>query len=222
MAVTLTVSESLGGSAVADALEGGGSGVDLGSVTNGNYAPIISKSANTGKQDLYIRHDATIDPITAFSVFIQQYGTGTGYTYGGAATAAGDYTSIKALGNASGSSKNNNDGLSGGLWLEMDAGVSTSSAFDQASRGTYVKIFGDNSTDGTTLATAFLVSSKAMVYSSSGEQIATSPVDGKIGKSGDTALGTNAHLQFRIYLPTGSTSGGVFQWETVFSYSFTA
>jgi hypothetical protein len=226
MAVNLTVSKTINGSAVSDSLAGGGTGVDLGSCVNNQYAPLTNKTANTGKQDIYVRHNATIDPITAFSIYIQQFGTGTGFTYGGAATAAGDFTTLTGLGNSSGSSKNNADGLSGGLWMEMDAFVATANQFDQSSRPTYVKIFGDNggsAGDGVSLTSAFTVKGAAMVRDASGtETAASAAVDGKIGKSGDTVLGDNAHLAFRMYLPNSHPDGGILQWETVFSYSFTA
>lgn len=225
MSVVLTVAKTLNGTAVIDSLSGGGTGVDLGSVVNNQYAPIISKVANTGKQDIFVRHNATIDPITAFKVHIQQYGTGTGFTYGGAATASGDFSTLANLGTNSGSSKNNADGLSGGLWVDMDWDVSTANLMDQAGRPTLVKIFGDNggtSGDGVSLTSAFTVKADSMVYNSAGETAASAPVDGQIGKSGDTAKGDNSHLQFRIYLPQAHPDGGILQWETVFSYSFTA
>lgn len=222
MAVLLTISETLDGSALADSLAGGGSGCDLGQCVNGQYTPITLKSANTGWQDLYISHDATIDPITNLKAFIQTYGVGTGYTYGGANTAGADYTKLVSLGNSSGSSKNNNDGNSAGLWMEMDADVSTANAFDQAARPTLVKIFGDSSTDGIDLASAFTIKADAMVYNNSGEQLATTPVDGKIGKAADTVLGDAAHLRMRFYLKSSEVDGGILQWECVFSYSYTA
>lgn len=223
MAVLLTVSETINGVAVSDALAGGGTGVDLGSVVNNQYAPIVDKSANTGKQDLYVYHDATIDPITDVKTFIQEYGTGTGFTYGGARTAADDFTALKNLGNGSGSSKNNSDGLSGGLWIDMDADASTTNQFDQANYPTVVKIYGDNSTDGIDLASAFGLKSDACVYDNGGvETNGSAPEDGKIGKSGDTALGDNAHLKLRMYLPNSYSDGGIVQFEFVIGYSYTS
>jgi hypothetical protein len=226
MAVNLTVSKTIDGAAVSDSLAGGGTGVDIGSVVNNQYGPIISKAANTGQQHIYVRHDATIDQITAFSVFVQEYGAGTLFTYGGADTAPNDYATLANLGNASGSSKNNADGVSGGLWVDMEADVATINKFDQAARPTLVKIFGDNggtSGDGIDIASAFLVESEAMVWdNASVETNGSSPVDGQIGKANDTVLGDNAHLQFRLYLPNAHPDGGILQWETVFSYSFTA
>jgi hypothetical protein len=223
MAVSLTISETIAGSQIADALDGGGSGMDLGSVVNNSYAPVTDKSSNTGKQDLYVRHDATVDPITDFKLFIQQFGVGTGYTYGGADSAANDYTSLKSLGNNSGDSKNNADGLSGGLWVDMDYDAATSNQFDQANFPTVVKIFGDNNTDGIDLASAFVVNSAAMVYNNAGTPTApTAAENGKIGKSGDTTLGDVSHLKFRVYIPSAHTDGGIMQVEVVFAYSYTS
>ena len=46
MAVLLTISETLSGSEVADSLSGGGTGVDLGQVVNGQYSPIVNPLTN--------------------------------------------------------------------------------------------------------------------------------------------------------------------------------
>jgi hypothetical protein len=223
MAVSLIISETLGGTALSDSLSGGGTGLDLGSVVNNSYAPLTDKNANTGAQSLFVRHNATIDPITSLKVYLAQYGAFTAYTYGGARTAAADYTALKALGQASGTSKNNADGLSGGLWLEMDSDVATASMFDVATRPSLVKIFGKSGTEGIDLASAFTVKADSMVYNNTGaEVVATAPVDGTIGKEGDTVLGDNAKLRLRIYLPNAYAEGGVFQAEAVFVFSYTA
>lgn len=222
MTVLLVAAETLDGAAVSDALAGGGTGVDFGSVVNNQYAPIISKAANTGAQNLYIRNDSVIDPTTDHKFFIQTYGVGTGFTYGGAATAAADFTTLKNLANASGSSKNNNDGLSGGVWMDMDWDASTTNQFDQATFPTLVKIFGDGLTDGISLASAFTLKADALVYAAPAETAASAPIDGKIGKNNDTALGDNAHLKFRIYIPNSFSDGGIVQWELICAYSFTA
>lgn len=233
MTVLLTVAETYDGTQVADALAApspGPTGIDLGAVINGSYAPVITKAANTGHQKLYIRHDATIDPITQVRTFLQQYGTGTGFAYGGAVSAASDYTAVKNLGNGSGNSKNNNDGLSGGIWIDMDADASVTNQFDQATFPTMVKIYGDNLTDGIDLASAFTLKGNACVIDTDqgagsdgdGKFNPTAPVDGQIGKNGDTALGDNAKIRMRIYLPTLYSNGGYYQTEWVIAYSFTA
>ena len=181
---------------------------------------MIDKVANTGKQDLYVSHDGGTN-ITAFSAFIQTYGVGTGFSYGGAVSAASDFTSMTNMGNTSGDSKNNADGLSSGLWMEMDADVSVANQFDQASRPSLVKIFGDGGTDGIDLASGFLIQEDSMVYESAGEQLASAPVAGQIGEAGNTTLGDSSHLSFRQFLATAFGFGGIFQFELVFSYSFT-
>jgi hypothetical protein len=248
MAVVLTISETLDGAQVADALATPGpanTGVDFGSVTNGAYAPITVKADNTGRKDLFIRHNAVVDPITSVKTFIQTYGTGTGFGYAGADSAANDFNNkLKALGNTSGSSKNNADGNSGGLWLDMNAillDTTGSTQFDFDTNGydsvglsqggdDTVRIYGDNLVDGISLASAFNMHTKAMVIDSdqslggSGVNgyVPTAPVTGQIGKNGDTAKGDNAHVKLRIYVRNDTVDGGIVQWEWVCSYSYTA
>lgn len=222
MSVSLTVSETLDGAEISDSLAGGGTGSDFGQCINGQYTPITSKAGNTGWQDIYISHNAVTDPITSLKAYIQAYGTDTGFTYGGANSAALDYTKLVTIGAASGGSKNNADGLSSGVWMEMQANVSTANAFDQAGRPTYVKIFGDNSTDGIDLASAITISSAAMVYNAAGEQTATTPVAGSVGKAGDTVLGDAAHLRYRLYLKDAEVDGGLLQWEIAYSFAYTS
>jgi hypothetical protein len=235
MAVSLTISETLDGAQVADALAGGGTGTDLGQVTNGSFAPITPPAANNqGGQDWFIRHDATVDPITDVKFFIQEYGVGTGFTYGGPGTrsAAADQTTLKSLANASGGNKTNGDGLSGGLWLEQEVVtmISETNQFDQSGRPTFVKIFGDGLTDGVDLASAFVMAAEAAVINSDQAQggdatdgfIPTAPVAGEIGKDTDAAKGDNGHVRFRIYTPSSFSDGGIFQTEVVVAYTFTA
>ena len=233
MAVLLTVSETLDGAQIADALAApapGPTGIDLGPVVNGSYAPVILRTANTGHQKLYIRHDGTIDPITAVKFFIQEYGTDTLFAYGGPLSAAADFANIVALGSASGSSKNNEGGASGGLWIDMDADAVTANQFDQGTFPTVVKIFGDSGTDGVDLASAFDLQPDALVIDSDqgsgndgeGAFLPSAPVINQIGINGDGVLGDNAKVRMRIYLPTAYSNGGYHQVEFVISYSFTA
>ncbi len=235
MAVSLTISETLDGTAIADSLSGGGTGTDLGQVTNGSFAPITPPATNNqGGQEWFIRHDATVDPITDVKLYIQEYGVGTGFTYGGPGTrsAAADLASLIALATASGGNKTNADGLSGGLWMEQEVitMISETNQFDQAGRPSFVKIFGDAGTDGVDLASAFVINSAAMVIDSdqalggnaTAGYIPTAPVAGEIGINGDTAKGDNAHLRFRVYTPSSFSDGGIFQVEIVVAYTFTA
>ena len=218
MSVSITVANTIDGTPVADALSGGDSGIDLGTVTNGNYAPLVDKNLNQGSRDLYIFHDAVVDPITDLKSFIAQFSG----TYGGADSAANDYALVKSIGNTSGNSKNNGDGNSSGIWIAMDADASDTNNFDVANFPTLNKIYGDNVSDGTDLANAFVVNAQAMVYESGGEQNATSPVDGQVGISGDTTLGDNAHVQLRIYLAEAFTQGGIIQVDWTLAFSYTA
>ena len=171
-----------------------------------------------------------MDPITQVSTFIQLYGTGTGFAYGGAASASDDYAALRGMGYNSGSSKNNADGLSGGLWVDMSAAASTTNQFDQANFASLVKIYGDNNTDGLDLTSAFTTVKEAMVISTDqseggdgdGAYLPSAPEDGVIGIAGDGDLGDNAKLRLRIYLPALYTAGGFHQVEWVVAYSYTA
>ena len=227
MAVLLTVSETLLGAAFNDALAGGGSGIDFGAVTNGAYTPIVDQSANTGKKDVYIAHDGT-ENITNVKTFIAAFSQ----TYGGADSAANDFTTLTNKGqNSSSANANNNDGLAGGLHIEMDADVSTANQFDPAREGAQVRIYGsdpgsgaDNGKVGTSLADAFQMEADAMVYDAPGETVASAPTAGVIGPQGGaskTSVGESAHVFLRYYLETAATVGGILQADFVIAYSFT-
>lgn len=223
MAVLLTLSRTLAPSQIADSLQGGGTGWAIGSVVNGGYAPVIDQVANTGAEVLYISHDAVIDPIFNVKFYVASY-TLTGATYGGAKTPAQDLTDLIALGQASGSSKNNADGLSGGLWMDMTYTASTAVQFDIGTRPTNVKIFGDNGTDGIDAASAFDLITDACFYTPDNiaKNAPTTAEAGKIGKSDDTVLGNRAEIRLRHYLPQSYPDGGYVQWATVIRYTYTA
>ena len=228
MAVTLTISETLTGSGLADALSGGGTGLDLGQVINGQFSPITDQPTNDGAQEIYLSHNAVVDPITEVKTYVQQYGVGTGFTYGGANSAAADITKLLNMGNTSSSANANNaDGLANGLHIDMDWQVTTANQFNPSRIGTQVAIFGDNggaaTGDGRNLATAFSVHVDAMSRNNGGTEVdATTPVTGKIGKTGDAVLGDRAHFKKRFFLATAETDGGILQWEFVCSFSYTA
>lgn len=222
MAVNLTVSKVFNPpSQVADALSGGGTGLDLGQTINGQYTPIISQASNTGHQDLYLNHDAAVDPITDVKTFVAVFSQ----AYGGADSAANDIATLIAKGQAdSEATANNGDGLSSGLRVEhggIDISGLGASAF-LPSRG-QVNIYGNGGTDGIDLASAFDMHVDAMVHNNAGTPVdATVPVTGQIGKSGDTVLGNVAWVGLRYYLEQAAPDGGVIQWDWVVSYSFTA
>lgn len=220
-AVNVIISETLDGSQVSDPLQGSGTGVDMGQAGTGSWTPIIDKAANTGHLDLYVRHDGLM-PIFGCATFIQPYGTGTAFTYGGNDSAVNDFATLKAMGLASGSSKNNADGNSEGIWVDMDWDATAGTRFDQANFPDLVKIYGDNNTDGISISSAFPVAAEAMVYDSGGTETGPSaPVDGKIGaQSAPTVFGDNAHLKLRAYLKSTFGQSGYIQVEYVFSYSY--
>lgn len=225
MTVSLTASKTLNGSGVTDNLAptgSGNTGVDMGSAGTNSWTPLTNKTANQGHLNLYLRHDGVND-IQDLVTFIQQYGVGTSYTYGGADTAANDYAALKTLGFGSGSSKNQADGLSAGLWVDMNWQSNDSSRFDQANFPTNVKIYGDNNTDGIDLDSAFTVIAAAMVYDNGGTETSGSvPVDGTIGTAGNTVHGDNAHIKLRMYIPTIYSRTNINQFEWVASYTYTS
>lgn len=221
MTVNIVIAESLDGAQISDTLQGGGTGLDLGQVGTASWTPVVSKTANTGHQDLYIQHDGAL-PIFGLALFIQQMSVGTGHPYGGGDSAADDYAAMIAMGNTSGSSKNNADGLSSGLWVDMDWNASDATRFDQANFPSLVKIFGDNNTDGISISSAFLVAAEAMVYNNGGtEDSPSGPVAGKVGASvAPTVFGDAAHVKLRQYLEQNFGQNGYFQFELVAAYSY--
>ena len=223
MAVTLVVSKTVTGVEVADSLAGGSSGLDFGQVSNGSFCPLISQASNSGAQDLYLSHNATIDPITSVKFYVGQYSG----TYGGANSAAADFTVLTAYGAANtGADANNTDGLSRGLHLDMSFNVSTTNQFSPTRESTGQKrVFGKSYTglDGVALATAFNLHTDAnSFWSGSTEVAATTPVTGKIGKASDTILGNRGHIKTRFYLNSAAVDGGILQFDFVVAYSYTA
>lgn len=223
MAVTLTVSETITGANVSDTLAGGSVGLDLGQVTNGQYTPLISQASNTGQQDVFISHDAVVDPITDVKLYVAQFSG----VYGGANNAAADFTTVANYGAAdTGATANNSDGLSRGIHVDMSWDVATASQFAYTREATDQKrIFGKIYTgkDGLSLAQAHDMHVDAMSYwNGSSEVDAITPVTGKIGKSSDTVLGNRAHFRMRGYLHTAAVDGGILQWDTVISFAYSA
>jgi hypothetical protein len=225
MVVTLAVTSDFDlTTPYADALAGGGTGIDLLQAQNGSFSPLVDKSLNQGEKLVYLSHDGNSE-ITSVKTFVQIYGTDTGFTYGGSDTAGNDYTRLLALGAASGDSKNNADNLSGGFWMDHNQAGNDTTRFDRANDPTNVKIYGkdDSGQDGSNLSAAFDLQTAALQYDSGGgtPAAATSPELGKIGPSGNTVLGDRARLAQRFYLPLAETEGGIMQWEWVIAYSYT-
>jgi len=231
MAVNLRVSKVLndGGSPgdpgpqVNDVLAGNpaNEGLDLGQVINGAFTPITDQPTNQGHQDIYISHDAGIDQITDVKFFIDEFSQ----VYGGADSAAGDKATLIAKGQADNEvTANNSDGNSSGLRIEQ-AGREIASLGASAflpSRG-QVDIFGNNGTDGVSLASAFDMHVDSASFNNAGSEVdASSPVTGQIGKITDTVLGDRCHLGMRAYLEQSAPDGGIIQWDFIIGYSFTA
>lgn len=224
MTVVLTVSDTITGAEIADSLAGGSTGLDLLQVTNGSYSPVIDQGANTGAKALFVRHDAVDDPVTDLGMYVSTF-TGT---YGGANSAAADFSTLVAYGLANtGATKDNSDGNGRGLWIDMDWDVAVINQFDIATRdGLQVRVFGADyggGLDGASLAQKFSMYQDAMSYWNGATEIAaTAPVTGQLGKSDDTALGNRAHILARFYLHTGALEGGILQANLQFPYSFTS
>lgn len=234
MAVIVTISETVGGAAVADALSGGGTGWDIGAVVNGGFTGLVApQSANTGSNDLYISHDAVTDPLTNLSVYLETYSQ----AYGGVATASADFARLQTLAEASGSNKNNSNGLSQGFWIDMDWDALVPSQFDYANFGPaadtivtgagggVVRIMrrtdGGNIVDeGSELSNRITVLASAMFLDPT--TIPSAPLDGTIGKAADAVLGDTCKIKHRLYLEENETTSGIIQWDETFAFTYTA
>lgn len=226
MPVVMVVAKTAAGSDVSDSLNGGAVGLDLGQTIPGAYTPVTLQAVNTGAQHLFFYHNATVDPVTSVGFYLDPFSG----TYGGASSAAADYSSILALGLADAGTTNNNTdpggGLSRGLHIDMSWDVSDSSQFAYAREASGQKrIFGKvySGLTGATLATAFPVHADAMSYWNGTVEVdASAPSAGSIGKSTDSALGNRAHIRARFYLQTGALDGGILQFDTICKFSYTA
>ena len=221
MSVTLTFSNTMRGVGFQDSLEGGGVGTSFGNVINGTYSPMGDQVQNEGAKDVYLYHDATTDPITNVELFVQIYGASSGYTYGGQRSGVNDYNAFVNMGAASGVSKNNLDGQSGGLWVDMEWDAEQLNQFDITNFPDVVRIFGKDS-EGVDINSGITIRSESMVYDDAGETGAITPVHGTIGKENDATLGDNAHLKLRVYFPSDWEEGGNYQIELACAYRYTA
>lgn len=222
MAVSLVVSENFPPTTdIADALTAGGTGWNIGSVTSGQWGPITNKTSNLGHKDLYLKHDG-VNEVTDLKFSVAEYGTTTGFTYGGTDSAANDYTNLIAQGANSGVSKNSADNASNGLWLEMQFDVSDTNRFDRNTRPTFVKAIGDSSV-GIDLDNGITMAAESMVYDAPGETAGSGTVAGTLGPAGNTVFGDICHAQLRHYVrQTGAEINGRVQYEIIWSYAFTS
>lgn len=211
---------------IADGLSGGDSGADLGQASNGSYSPLSGAQAdNGGSKDLYFAHDATVDPITNVGFYLAQF-TGT---YGGPASGSpsADLNTMLQQGiDDAGGTKNNIDGLSSGLHIDMSYNVATASQFlpSRESAG-QKRIFGKSYSGiqkGVQASPITLHQDAAFYWNGSTKGEPSAAEAGKIGKSNDTVLGNRAQIRLRYYLPTSASIGGILQWAFVSLFSYTA
>jgi hypothetical protein len=226
MAVTLTVSKTINGAQIADALAGGSAGWDIGQVSNTlGYAPYIDKLTNDGWANIFAHHNAVVDPITEVATYI---GIFPGI-YGGAnpAGAAGDISDLIAMGAADpANDKNNAGGLSQGLRIDH-AGITIGANPDRFDPSTArVRIYGHDygaGNVGVDLASAVPLHTDALIWDNGGVATdASAPQTGVIGVTGDTVLGDTAWVGMRFYLNNLATEGGIMQFAWIWSYSYTA
>jgi hypothetical protein len=193
MAVDLTLSETLAGSAIADSLRGSGSGWDIGTSETGDASP--------DEYPLFIRHNGS-NKIYSAAINVQVYGG----TYGGDYSAAADLTKILAHGD---------DG--NGLQVDFRWDGSPLFASSQYS------VFKNGSGNGGSFANRITLPVASMSRNNSGTEVdAGTPVAGEIGAAGDTTLGDRSHMTFRYVNPTGETANGYRQWDILISYNFTS
>jgi len=224
MTVSLTVSNTtVVGPEASDTLAAGGSGIDFGQVYNGGYSPLDVQEQNSGALDIWVSHDAEIDPITSVKIYAAPYAG----NYGGANSAAADFTTLLAYGASDiGASKNNTDGLSQGLHLDMDWKVSPSNQFDYSREaGGNKRIIGKDYAgfDGSDIGKSFKLHADAASYWNGVSEVdAIAPIAATIGKFNDDQLGNRGHFKARFYLNKDATEGGLLQNSLVIAYSFTA
>jgi|GEM_PF-2483120 len=224
--VTLKIGSTASAAAdIDDGLSGGDTGADLGQASNGSYAPLSGAQAdNGGSKDLYLSHDATVDPITNIAFYLSEFSG----TYGGPASSSpsADLATLFTQGeDDAGGAANNSDGLSSGLHMDMSYSVSTPSQFDPARVSTGQKrIFGKTISlvqYGTQTHPITMHEDAAFYWNGSTKVAPSAPEAGKVGKSDDTVLGNRAQIRLRYCLPTTASIGGIIQWgfTTIFSYT---
>lgn len=191
MAVTLTVSKTLAGPQVSDLLNGGTTGVDMGTVANN----AVSATAH-----LLIRHDG-VNKITSTAFYIQSF---SGTPYGGAYTPAADLARLLALGDMTPTSY--------GLQLEEDWDAAVPfSTFYQVKTGA-----ADSFANRRTIAASSMSYNNSGV-----EANPSAPAAGEIGPDGNTTVGDRGHLTYRMSIPATETDGGIRQFDLVVAYSYT-
>lgn len=191
MTVSITLSKTLNGANVSDALTGGDNGYNWGSSENGDNDP--------AQQQYYLRHDGSFF-IFNLALYVRPYSG----TYGGDYSANADYTRLKGHGDS-------------GFGIQCDLTWNASPPFTV---GLYT-VF--NSSVGMTFPQRITVPTNSLFYYNAGTPIAaSSPVAGKIGASGDSALGDMALMRFRDMVPSGEAQSGKRQFDIVYAYNYTS
>lgn len=157
---------------------------------------VVANDAVSNTQNLYIRHNGT-QKITGASLFIQAF-TGT---YGGNYTSSADYARLQALG-------------------DLDYGLQFDEDWNRATP--FNVLYQIKTGAGDSFATRRTVASTSMVRDNSGSEVdGSAAVAGEVGPAGNTVLGDNAHLKYRIAIPASETDGGLRQFDLVIAYNYT-
>lgn len=181
MSVNIIWSLTNGGTSISSAL-------DFGNASNG---------ANTGAQDIYLRHDGD-NEITAVGLYIRQFSG----SYSGSFTSANDIAELLGWGDSSSSDD------FGGVQFNLDAtGSFGSGSWPTVSSKSPTNGFvartgvGDSESNAVTLTTNTGCSSAGVIPSSS------SP---------------NVRFRSRIQVPTNEDTLGIRQFEIVAKYNYTS
>lgn len=194
--VTLTLSRTEVGSAVADLLQGGSTGCDIGTVAN---------DAVSSTQEIYLRHNG-VNKITSCAYYIQPFSG----IYGGNYDAATDYAKMLALGDAVGNY---------GLMFDEDWNSSPQfTSFYKVKTG-----FGDSFANRRNFPSTMQLYFNTGTLAKSDP---TTPVVGEVGPNDNgataQAVGNRSLLRFRIGLPANEVDGGIRQFDTVVAYTYTS
>lgn len=192
--VSLTLSRTEAGSAVADLLSGGSSGCDIGTVANG--------SSSTA-QEIYVRHNGTQN-ITSVAYYIQAY-TGV---YGGDFSANADYAKLLALGDGAGTY---------GLLFDEDWNSSPNFTTKFKIKTGTADSFANKRSIQISALSYWNGSTK--VDPTGGVIGILAPNDNSAGAQ---LYGNRLLLRYRIDLPLSEVDGGIRQFDIVTAYTYTS
>ena len=179
--MTVALTWSVGGSVVSGTL-------DHGSKNNGQ---------TTTAQEIFLRHDGAND-ITALSLYVRQFSG----TYGGAFTAATDYTEIMGWGDAA------TVAAFGGVQFNMDyINAYPAAQWPDVTTKTSTYGFVARTDVADTESTGITLSKNS--YSASG-------TDGTI------PVGTSARFEMRVQIPSDEDTIGIRQFDVAAVYTYTS